>query len=45
MDTNNTWKSAFELAAMVKGGEVSPVELVEDSLRRIDRLNPRRLEI
>lgn len=40
MGTNNTWKSAFELAVMVKGGEVSPVELVEDSLRRIDRLNP-----
>jgi aspartyl-tRNA(Asn)/glutamyl-tRNA(Gln) amidotransferase subunit A len=37
--TDNTWKSAFELAAIVKRGDVSPVELVEDSLQRIDRLN------
>lgn len=40
MSTKNTWKSAFELAAMVKSGDVSPVELVEDSLRRIEQLNP-----
>ena len=39
MGTDNTWKSAFELAAMVKRGDVSPLELVEDSLQRIDRLN------
>ena len=39
MGTDNTWKSAFELAAIVKRGDVSPVELVEDSLQRIDRLN------
>jgi aspartyl-tRNA(Asn)/glutamyl-tRNA(Gln) amidotransferase subunit A len=40
VSTDNTWKSAFELAAMVKRGDVSPVELAEESLRRIDQLNP-----
>jgi amidase len=30
-----------ELAAMVRGGEVKPVELVELFLERIERLNPR----
>ena len=29
------------LAALVRSGEVSPVELVEDALRRIERLDPR----
>ncbi|NQW17377.1 MAG: amidase [Chloroflexi bacterium] len=40
MSTNYTWKSASELAELVRRGEVSPVELVEDGLRRIDQLNP-----
>jgi Asp-tRNA(Asn)/Glu-tRNA(Gln) amidotransferase A subunit family amidase len=40
MSTDNTWKSAFELAAMVRSGDLSSTELVEDSLRRIDQLNP-----
>jgi len=33
-------RSATELAALVRGGEVSPRELVEASLRRIDELQP-----
>jgi amidase len=34
-------RSATELAALVRAGELSPRELVEASLRRIDELQPR----
>lgn len=32
---------AIELARRIRGGELSPVELVDASLRRIDEVNPR----
>jgi amidase len=40
-DGDLMFKSALELAAMVRGGEISARELVEASLRRIEELNPR----
>ncbi|MGH2877632.1 MAG: amidase family protein, partial [Solirubrobacteraceae bacterium] len=33
-------RSALELAALVRGGELSAAELVDASLRRIDELQP-----
>ena len=33
--------SVVELSGLVKSGEVSPVELTETYLERVDRLNPR----
>lgn len=35
------WLPALDLAALIRGKEVSPVEVVESLLARIDRLNPR----
>ena len=40
-DPSLTFISAFELAAMIKSKAVSPVEVVDQLLRRIERLNPR----
>lgn len=34
------WRSAQELAALIRGKQVSPVEVVEALLARIERLNP-----
>ena len=34
------WRSAQELAALIRGKQVSPVEVVEVLLARIERLNP-----
>ena len=34
-------RSAAELAALVRAGDLTPRELVEASLRRIDELQPR----
>ncbi len=39
-DSDLMFRSAVELAAMVRGGEVSARELVEISLERIEELNP-----
>jgi amidase len=39
-DSDLMFRSAVELAAMVRGGEVSARELVETSLQRIEELNP-----
>ena len=35
------YKSLTEMAAMVRSGEISPVELVDAHLERIERLNPK----
>ena len=35
------WLSATELAALIRKRKVSPVELVDELLERIDKLNPR----
>ncbi|MBI1737542.1 MAG: amidase [Candidatus Rokubacteria bacterium] len=35
------WRSALELAALVRAKEVSPVELAEAALARIEAINPR----
>ncbi|MBI3824901.1 MAG: amidase [Candidatus Rokubacteria bacterium] len=35
-----TWGSALELAAMIRGKQVSPVEVAEAHLARIEALNP-----
>ena len=40
-DPSLTFISAFELAAMIKSKAVSPVEVADQLLRRIERLNPR----
>ena len=40
MDEDLTNKSAFELAALIRSHAVSPVEVVEAHLRRIDQINP-----
>jgi len=32
---------ALGLAALVKAGEVTPLELVEEAIRRIEAVNPR----
>jgi amidase len=39
-DTDLAWYDATGLAALVAGGEVSPTELVDDAIARIERLNP-----
>ena len=39
-DSDILFRSATELAAMVRDGEVSSRELVETSLERIEELNP-----
>ncbi len=39
-DTQLMFRSAIELAAMVRAGELSASELVQSSLRRISELNP-----
>src|ERR1700683_3775147 len=39
-DSDLMFRSAIELASMVRAGEVSSRELVEISLARIDELNP-----
>ena len=39
-DSDVLFRSATELAAMVRDGEVSSRELVETSLERIEELNP-----
>ncbi len=39
-DPSLTFISAFDLAAMIKRKAVSPVEVVDHLLRRIERLNP-----
>jgi amidase len=39
-DSDLMFRSAIELAAMVRSGEVSSRELVENSLARIEELNP-----
>jgi amidase len=41
VDADLTNKSAFELAALIRSHSVSPVEVVEAHLRRIDEINPR----
>lgn len=33
-------KSAWELAALIRKGEISPLELMRDTLDRIDQINP-----
>jgi amidase len=40
MDTDLTWLDATALAALVADKSVTPVELVEASIARIERLNP-----
>jgi Asp-tRNA(Asn)/Glu-tRNA(Gln) amidotransferase A subunit family amidase len=40
VDAELTNKSAVELAALIRSRAVSPVEVVEAHLRRIDRINP-----
>ena len=35
------WRSALECAALIRGKELSPVELTESVLTRIDAVNPR----
>jgi amidase len=39
-DSDLMFRSASELAGMVRSGEVSARELAESSLRRIEQLNP-----
>ena len=39
-DLNLAYRPASEMAAMVASGEVSPVELVQNALDRIDEINP-----
>ena len=39
-DSDLLFRPALDLAALVRAGEVSPRELVETSLQRIDALNP-----
>jgi amidase len=39
--TESTWLDATEQAALVRSGEVSPEELVEAAIARIEELNPR----
>jgi len=34
------WRSAVELAALIRAKQVSPVEVVDAVLGRIERLNP-----
>ena len=34
------YKSAFELVGLIKSKELSPVELMEESIRRIEAVNP-----
>lgn len=41
IDSDLMFRPAIELAAMVRSGEVSSRELVENSLARIEELNPR----
>lgn len=36
-----TIRPAVELLAMLRGGEISPLELTDEHIRQIDRLNPR----
>lgn len=40
MDTDLTWLDATALAQLVAKGDVSPKELVDDAIARIERLNP-----
>ncbi|HEY8081557.1 MAG TPA: amidase family protein, partial [Acidimicrobiales bacterium] len=40
MDNDLTWLDATALAQLVAKGEVSPKELVDDAIARIERLNP-----
>ena len=40
MDQDVAFATALEQAALVRGGEVSPTELVELYLERIERINP-----
>ncbi len=35
------WKSAFELAALIRERELKPSELMEATLARIEALNPK----
>lgn len=41
LDSNLTQKSCVELANLIRARAVSPVEVVEAHLRRIDQINPR----
>ena len=38
--TDTTWLDATAQAALVRSGEASPAELVEDAIERIERVNP-----
>ena len=38
--TDRSWLDATDLAALVRSGEVSPVELVDEAVTRIEALNP-----
>jgi Asp-tRNA(Asn)/Glu-tRNA(Gln) amidotransferase A subunit family amidase len=38
--TDLVWRSALELAALIRAKQVSPVEVVDAVLARIERLNP-----
>ncbi len=40
MSEELTTKSATELAALIRSREVSPVEVIDAHLRRIEKLNP-----
>ena len=40
MDDELTWKDATAQAGLVRRGEVSPLELVDAAIRRIDRCDP-----
>lgn len=39
--SDTCWTTAIDLAAAIRDGEVSPVEVIDAALRRLDRLNPR----
>jgi amidase len=41
VDGELTWADASALAALVRAGEVSPLELVEEAIGRIERTDPR----
>src|SRR5580700_10290523 len=40
MSDDTTWLDATALAVLVRSGKVSPAELVDDAIARIEKLNP-----